>query len=223
MREGPTGAPVGRRHCQGILAHQGEHLKALFIALVALAVIPTASPAASATPQPSKWAYTVTKDSMNDGVRTVARTQSSTRLILNFPYQGGTVGTLAITHFTEGVDDVYLSINRGQLIKSEGLTFRVDDGPSISFETVGSSDGSSQHLWLSGKGSIWPVDKSAPQLDVVTRTELVKMIASAKRLRVRATLYDAGSPVFEFSPAGLTFEQPVATPKSARGALLGAK
>ena len=191
-------------------------MKILTVALLVLAALTAAQPATAAAP-PEKWAYAVKTDSMTDATRTVARLRSPTKLNLRFPYQGGTVGTLIVDHRgNEGVA-VLFHVSRGQLVKDEGLIFRFEDGPPISFLTAAASDGSSDRLWIVGNGTIEPFNGSAQNVQAVTLEQLLGMIASAKRLRVKATLYDAGSPTFEFAPAGLTFEQPTPKPASEAG------
>lgn len=135
------------------------------------------------------WKYETKKDPMTDQVSAVATLKSPTKVKLAPPY-GATGGELVVDADGGHVNRIRLIVNRGQLLSSEGLVLRLDDGEPLQLRTVSAADGSSRFLSVVGFSN-----DDLPAL--------AARIAAASRLRVQATFYGDGEHVFEFQPAGL--------------------
>ena len=154
-----------------------------------------------ANPAYCQWKYEKSKDKMTDKVTVIASLPSPTSVQLGFPYGAIKAWLIIEHHGGETPDDVKLYVSKGQLLKREGLTFRFDDAPPLSFETVGTASGSSNALYvyapfarhLNAETGKWE-DGGGPLTD---------LISESKRVRVQATFYNHGSEVFEFKPQGL--------------------
>lgn len=153
-----------------------------------------------------RWQYATERDPMKDGSITVATLQSPTTIKLGFPYGGGVRARLWIKHVSGQADEFVFQVNSGQLLNSEGITFRFDDAPQFTMTTNGASDGSSQNLWLafSQQGSSLASEHTVLHTD---RAKFFDALAGADRLLVKVTFYSEGEKIFTFTPKGLKWPE----------------
>lgn len=149
----------------------------------------------------AQWQYKTSKDPMSDRQGHAAGVTSKNAYQLAFPYQGGTRGRLWVLEDGSGELLVRFDITRGQLVcEIDGcsLMVRFDDQDQREVRAVRSDDHSSDVLFLE------PED------------ELLEAIKSSKRVRIKATLFQSGSLMFEFVTAGLKWRgaEPAKIPRS---------
>lgn len=184
----------------------------LAIALVALAALAcanvpnsnrrsgnsTTTPSTSTTGNSAvetSWSYTETEDQMGNGRIYLASIRSSNTISLDFPYDGEQRGTLALRHHPQHGKDVYLKIERGQLLDSDyndPVIVRFDTDKSMSFSSTGPSDHSTETLFLGGNAFAL----------------FSKRLKTAKTLRIQAPIYQGGNQVFIFDVQGFTWKFP---------------
>ena len=133
----------------------------------------------------AQWSYRTNKDEMtNKSVRT-AKIKSSNFLSLGFPYQGATHGTLYVRGDDGGEADVYLYVDRGQILCNTysgcQLSFKFDDDDPIFVEGVNSSDHDPSVVFVRDPGQV------------------IERARTAKTIRIQFTMYQAGNPVLRFT------------------------
>ena len=104
------------------------------------------------TPVP-KWSYSQYEDEMGRGRVHVASIESTNTISLDFPYSGQQHGTLALREHPQHGKDVFLKIERGQMLDSDyndPVVVRFDSDKPISFSSSGASDHSTETLFLGG-------------------------------------------------------------------------
>ena len=143
----------------------------------------TASPSGE-----SKWDYSQSTDPMGKGVTHSARVTSSNTVSFGFPYAGAQHATLVLRTDPRNGKDVLFYIERGQIpchaYQNCSALVRFDDEQAIRFSAVGTADGSTETIFLSG------------------HDRFLEKVAKAKRVRISTTIYQQGSPVFEFEVGG---------------------
>ncbi len=109
-------------------------------------------------PKPNNWGYSEYGDEMGRGRIFQTSTRSTNTISLGFPYEGEQHCTLSIREHPQHGSDVYLSIEKGQLLDSEyhgKVLVRFDEDKAIAFPSVGPADLSSDTLFL--RGNAFPV------------------------------------------------------------------
>jgi hypothetical protein len=158
---------------------------------------PKATPnfAAETTPQPkrSAWGYSEFDDEMGRGKVYHTSIQSTNTISLGFPYEGEQYGILALREHPEYGKDVYIRIEKGQLLDSDyhgKVLVRFDDDKPLAFSSVKPADLSSETLFLRGR---------AFQI-------FVNRLKTAKTLRMEVPVYQAGNQIFLFDVEGFTWK-----------------
>ena len=156
-----------------------------------------ASSSPSGTAQPAKgsqWHYSEYTDEMGRGKIYLTSVVSSNTISLDFPYQGEQHGTLSVRDHPQHGKDVFLSIEKGQLLDSEyhsKVLVRFDEDRPQSFSSVRPADLSSDTLFL--RGSAFPV--------------FLNRLKTAKTLRIEVPVYQAGNQILEFDVEGFTWKK----------------
>lgn len=144
------------------------------------------SPSADAAPG---WVEDRQADPMTGKETITKRVTSDSSLRLDFPYHGRNYGALHVRRSPQYGTDVYVTIERGQLVCGfDGCTVQVrfDDGKAVTYRANGPTDHSSTALFLSPANAF------------------IRAAKTARRIRVQMTVYEAGEQVLEFTtPAGL--------------------
>lgn len=133
------------------------------------------------------WDISETEDKMTGKKTVYASVDSTNTASFGWPYQGKTRAWLMVRRHPRHGQDVMFGIERGQLVcGSSGCSVlvRFDDHQPIKFGAVGPEDNDSKMLFLTN-------DK-----------KFVAELRKAKRVRVSATVYQEGQPMFEFDTTG---------------------
>lgn len=143
-------------------------------------------------PTVKSWAYDESPDSMTGKPVTSARIESNNTHQLDFPYHGGTVGTVFLRKHPRHGKDVIFQVNTGQLIcnVSDGcdILVRFDDAKPLHVHANEPADYDSTVLFLDGY------------------KRLVNGIMRSKKMIVEVTFHQQGNRQFEFNTAGLKWE-----------------
>jgi hypothetical protein len=149
------------------------------------------NPAAST---PSNWDYSETKDPMGRGTIYRSTVLSSNTISLSFPYEGEQRCRLSIRQHPQHGSDVYVSIEKGQLLDSDyhgGVIVRFDDDKPKSFSSASPADGSSETLFL--QGGAFPT--------------FLSRLKTAKTVKVQVPVYQAGNQICEFDVDGFSWKK----------------
>lgn len=136
---------------------------------------------------------------MGRGKIHVASIESSNTISLDFPYSGAQHGTLALRQHPQHGKDVYLRIERGQLLDSDynsPVLVRFDNDRPISFTSTGPSDHSTETLFLGGNAF----------------AAFSNRLKTAKTVRIEAPIYQGGNQVFVFEVEGFVWKLPQRSP-----------
>jgi hypothetical protein len=167
-----------------------------FIGWIASSNSPSVSPSSSvrapevAAPVEVRptWEYLREKDDMSSGEIRHAAIRSLNFIEFDFPYQGPQRATLRLRDHPRWGKNVIFQIERGQLLcRTDDCTVRVrfDDG---SAQTFSASE---------------PDDHSSETLFIQNYARFLKRLRGAKVVRIQPTVYQQGSPTFEFDVSGL--------------------
>lgn len=151
------------------------------------------------SPSKGSWSYSDTEDQMGRGRIHLASVESNNTISLDFPYEGEQHGRLVLRQHPKHGNDVYLTIERGQLLDSEynsPVVARFDDDRPLSFATSGPSDHSTETLFLRGNAF----------------TQFVNRLKTAKTVRIEAPVYQGGNQVFVFNVEGFSWIVPQRSP-----------
>jgi hypothetical protein len=124
-----------------------------------------------------------------------AQVSSSNTVDFDFPYAGAQHATLTLRIHPRHGKDVIFSIERGQILchSYENCTVlvRFDDEQAVNFTAVGAADNSTEAIFIRNYG------------------RLVEKMLKAKRVRIAASIYQQGTPMFEFDVSGFDKKGPV--------------
>lgn len=151
----------------------------------------TASTTVPAIPSKHTWRYDTTKDKVSSKEGKSAMLESTNSFDLEFPYQGGTTGTLIVRKHPRHGKDVIINISKGQLlcgIRECQVSVKFDDKPPITVTATPPADHSNESLFLSGF------------------ERLVKGMKESKTTIVELTFYRQGAKTFMFSTEGLKWD-----------------
>ena len=137
----------------------------------------------------SNWKYGENVDKMSGEVTKWAMTDSTNKVKMDFPYNGGSEGTIVVFE-----KNVKIHISKGQVMCSNysGCTIRVkfDDEQPASYAAVGPANGQHDHVYLGysdgGNGAKKFMDK----------------LKTAKKVMISLEVYQENNPVWEFNVAG---------------------
>ncbi|CAM3700826.1 hypothetical protein MUGA111182_03990 [Mucilaginibacter galii] len=130
----------------------------------------------------SKWQYSEEVDKMTSAKNYFATIESDNQLDFEFPYDGGSNGTITVRKMAKSTD-VLIGISKGQFNShSDGTTVKVrfDDKKPINFTCSEPSDGSSDALFI-----------DSPK-------KFLTLLKSAKKVIVQAEFYESGLKEMEF-------------------------
>jgi hypothetical protein len=147
-----------------------------------------------ATPTQNNWDYSETKDAMGRGTIYLTSVISSNTISLNFPYEGEQHCRLSIREHPQHGNDVYVSIEKGQLLDSEyhgDVLVRFDNDKPKAFSSVSPADGSSETLFL--RSGAFPF--------------FLSKLQTAKTLKIQVPVYQAGNQICEFDVQGFTWKK----------------
>jgi hypothetical protein len=134
------------------------------------------------------WRTGENVDKMNGKIEKWAMIDSTNKISMKFPYQGGTTASIIV--FDNKHVKIY--IDKGQVMCSSysGCYIRIkfDNETATKYEGVGSSNGKSDSIFLtSGQYS----DGSA--------SRFIKKLRTSKKVLIEVEVYQEGNPVWEFN------------------------
>jgi hypothetical protein len=132
----------------------------------------------------SQWSYSQSEDSMSKGHIFMARVKSSNTVSFDFPYSGAQHGTLSLRTHPRYGEDLIFRIEKGQILcnsyESCDVLIRFDNDEPIEYATTGTEDGSTETIFISDYSGF------------------VRRMLKAKKVRISVTIFQEGSPIFEF-------------------------
>jgi len=142
-----------------------------------------------------KWEYRNYEDKASGKTAFKASLLSENKINLSFPYQGSQNGTLSVRNHPRWGKNIYLKIEQGQILSIDGYSFdnkyflvRFDDGDVKKWNYVGSSDQSSDIIFISNE------------------KKFLKQLTAANKIYITINLYQDGQYTFVFDPKGLRNE-----------------
>ena len=142
-----------------------------------------------------KWEYRDYEDKASGKTASKASLLSENKINLSFPYQGFQNGTLSVRNHPRWGKNIYLKIEQGQILSIDGYSFdnkyflvRFDDGDVKKWNYVGSSDQSSDIIFISNE------------------KKFLKQLTAANKIYITINLYQDGQYTFVFDPKGLRNE-----------------
>jgi hypothetical protein len=139
------------------------------------------------------WSYGENSDKMTGEVTKWAMTDSTNKVNMKFPYNGGSEGTIVV--FTDGVK---IHLSKGQVMCSNysGCSIKVkfDNEQPEYYNAVGPSNGQSNYVFL---GSDYGNSNGA--------RKFVNKLKTANNVMISIEMYQEHSPVWEFNVNGLAF------------------
>jgi hypothetical protein len=162
----------------------GRQVLHVVLAAIALGCIPHAGAAEG------NWRYSEDADKMRGTVTKFAAVDSQNQLQFDFPYQGGSVGTLMLRKSSRYGSDVILRIDRGQFscFMDCAVHVKFDNGKVERLGANSAADGSTGVIFLSPYGHI------------------VSRLKQAKRVIIEADYFQHGSQQLEFNVVGLKWQ-----------------
>lgn len=137
------------------------------------------------------WVYESQADEMGRGATKIATLESINEADFDFPYEGGSKGSLIVRDSPKYGRDVIFGVTKGQFlcgVDSCQINVRLDAGKPIAIYANKSADGQSNDVFL-------------------PYSTMVRYLQRAKVIRIEASFYDQGSRVFEFHTQGLDMKQ----------------
>ena len=155
------------------------------------AFTPTGIPTPDDVVKP-EWNMGNDVDSVSGKESKVAIMDSTNQVEMDFPYNGGSTGSIIIRKHPRFGKDVIFKVSKGQLLCdiSDGcsVSVRFDDKPAFQVHANEPSDHSSDTLCLSGYD------------------RLVKEIKASKKMIVEANFFQNGLRTYEFAIEGLQWD-----------------
>ena len=148
----------------------------------------TARDTAAAKVPGSQWSYSQEEDAMAKGKTYHASVKSTNTVNFAFPYSGDQHGTLTLRTHPRYGKDVIFSIEKGQIqcpsYSGCKVLVRFDDAQAVNYSAAGPEDNSSETVFIRDYSGF------------------VAKMMKAKKVRISASIYQEGSPVFEFDVSG---------------------
>ena len=142
-----------------------------------------------------KWEYRDYEDKASGKTASKASLLSENKINLSFPYSGSQNGTLSVRNHPRWGKNIFLKIEKGQILSIDGYSFdnkyflvRFDDGDVKRWNYVGSSDQSSDIIFISNEKNF------------------LKFLTNANKIYITINLYQDGQHTFVFNPRGLKKE-----------------
>lgn len=140
----------------------------------------------------SQWRYYNSQDAMSSKPIFNASVTSTNSFEFGFPYQGSQHATLSIRKHPRWGNDVFLTIEKGQILCSTyecPVRIRFDDSPPQTFSGNEPSDNSSETVFIPGYANF------------------TKKLKKAKRVRIEVNVFQQGTLVTEFEVEGFDPEK----------------
>lgn len=145
-------------------------------------------PLPASNPEPvilgTQWSYSQVADAMSKGMAYHAVVSSSNTVEFDFPYAGAQHARLNLRIDPRYGKDIIFSIEKGQILCTsyENCTVlvRFDDEQATNYSAVGSSDNSTETIFIYNYG------------------RFVEKMLKAKQVLISTNIYQQGAPVFEF-------------------------
>lgn len=138
------------------------------------------------------WEYSESVNEMDNKTNYFASITSDNELDFDFPYQGGSSGSITIRNM-DGKNTVAISIEKGQFMPnfmdSEYIRVKFDDDELEKYSYAMAADGSSN--------IIFPNQSS----------KLINKLKKSKTIKVEAAFYNEGRQVLNFSTQGLQWDK----------------
>ena len=119
-----------------------------------------------------KWSYSTTKDQMRGTTMRTASVRSNNSLQFDFPYGGGSYGTLLLRHSGANVE-VAIVMDKGQFtcdsFSDETIAVKFDGGVVREFGCTGTSDGRADALFILREHEF--LDRLTKSQRVITETQ----------------------------------------------------
>lgn len=151
----------------------------------------TRNPITETTPKIETWSYSEYTDKITNKLVKVATLKSSNYHTFDFPYNGRTYATITIRSHPKYGKDIILEMDQGQFVCSVysdcSVDIRFDEGAPFNVSAGEPSDNSSNVLFLRGY------------------EKLLRKIKASKKMYISTTVYQNGSPVYEFNTEDLKF------------------
>lgn len=140
----------------------------------------------------SKWTYTEDHDAMRGSTAKFAMLNSENEVRFDFPYNGGSTGSITVRRRTQDGLQVMIGVDKGQFMcnsfSGTSINVKFDDGPIQRFNCTDTSSGEANTIFLTNP-----------------RRFLTALKASEKVI-VEAEFYQHGPAQFTFDTTGLEFE-----------------
>lgn len=141
----------------------------------------------------AQWSTDESQDKMTGKVRKTASVLSSDSLSLGFPYQGSNHGVLGVRRHPQFGLDVYLRIDKGQILCSSyrgcKVLVKFDAAAPVSFEGAESADHDSSIVFIENPN------------------KFIGLARKAQSITVQIGLYQNGMQTLTFNtPGGLTWK-----------------
>lgn len=136
-------------------------------------------------PVHSDWNYHINEDSMSGKANYYAQVQSKNIVQFSFPYGDPQHGSLIVRESPRHGKDVIFKIEQGQILCSAydgcSVLVRFDEGKATRYSATEPADNSSETLFISNY------------------SRFMENLKKSKVVRISPTVYQEGSPVFEFN------------------------
>lgn len=141
---------------------------------------------------PTKWEVKYKTDPMDGTKSQIAIIASDNKHSFAFPYEGAQNAFLKLSDGGYTRTSVEFHINKGQIMCRDKCLFhiKIDDNKPTFVEGIRPQDGSTTYTYF------------------IPNVELLRSIISAKKILVQPTIYQNGSPIFEFSTANNPYKAP---------------
>lgn len=138
------------------------------------------------------WVAFEEVDEMSNEVRYFKKTESLNELEFDFPYQGGSSFTLMVRGKENQKPEIILLTDNGQFMSSFGgsehLRLKFDDGEAFTVTYNSSANGNANVIFLNSESKI------------------LKMLPTAKKLKIEAPFFESGCQIIDFDVEGFTWE-----------------
>ena len=143
-------------------------------------------------PATAQWKYKSYEDKMRRSITQIAEIKSTNKANLDFPYKGGSTLELNLRKRESEEDDVFVSIDRGQIpcFNICRVFTKFDNDEVVEWGGSGAESGRSDLIFI-GKSQ-----------------EFIERLKSAKKLIIEIQIYNHGRFQFNFNVSGLKWKSP---------------
>ncbi len=140
----------------------------------------------------TNWYYSSSKDEMRNEEINHAGILSNNKHDFNFPYNGGSRLSINLRH-KENNNDIFFDVTKGQIPCLTGCTAKVkfDDKPIQNIQLVGTNDGTTTTVFISGGKSVLSFSRN---------------LKSSKKVTIELLFFHEGERQFTFDTSGLDWK-----------------